>query len=327
MSSITKTTKTILFASLIAAMILPFSGMSMAEAEVDVSDKIVSERIFKSDNHKSFKEYVNLDRDDNAWNNAMIKHQIRNYNIETKMGGDVDGYEILALHAQKQLMKNKQPSLATEKLFEWVLAKYDVPTNKKDIKAKLTELVGKENLGDARKLAKSMINLAEMGAVSSDIHKIDPAFWNTIAIESYCDLTGDCNSSKGTTNVSYTENATIQNTAYVQHYASIYIEYEYCEAAGTECIEMIYRTPSGNHVEDISAPGHIGDAYIYVSMTNWSPSGDDVLVRAQVTSPISGTVLVGTDDDGYVSKSGNISHPNYYAWSYPNIQWKTSAQN
>jgi hypothetical protein len=39
MKNITKTTKTILFASLIAAMILPFSGMNNAQAEVDTVDK------------------------------------------------------------------------------------------------------------------------------------------------------------------------------------------------------------------------------------------------------------------------------------------------
>ncbi len=39
MKNITKTTKTILFASLIAVMILPFSGMNYAQAETNKTDQ------------------------------------------------------------------------------------------------------------------------------------------------------------------------------------------------------------------------------------------------------------------------------------------------
>ena len=71
-----KTIKTVLFASLIATMILPF-GMNTAFAET-ISDEIVEERNFSTNNHKTFQEYVDLPREDNAWNRAMIKENIKN---------------------------------------------------------------------------------------------------------------------------------------------------------------------------------------------------------------------------------------------------------
>lgn len=319
-----KKTQTILFAGLIAAMILPFSGMNYAQGEIEISDSIVSERNFKSDNHRTFQEYIDLPREDNAWNKAMIKQTIRNYNIETKMGDDVDGYEILALHAQKQIMKNKQPSLATEKLFEWVLAKYDVPDNKKDIKSKLTDLVGKENVGDAKKLAKSIVRLAELGVVSVEIHQADPIFWNAIITDSYCDMTDNCGPQTGTlSNVMFNE-ASIVNVGYVDHFASIVVIYEYCEAAGIECTEFRTHNGSSSYTTNIGAPGHIGDPYLYVYLTVLS-DGDNVYASAQITSPTSGTKRVASDDDGYAYNNGNISNPSYGAWTLPNVEFVSYA--
>ena len=323
-----KTMKTVLFASLIATMILPF-GMNTAFAET-ISDEIVEERNFSKVNHKTFQEYVDLPREDNAWNSAMIKENIKNYNIESKIGHDVDGYELLALDVQEQKLQNKyNPSLAEEKLHEWVLANYELPNDKKSIKDSIVSIAGQNHLGHAKQVADSLNRLANLGVVSPDIHRADSTFWDAVIYDSYCELNGDCNSTSPELSfVSFT-NPTIQRVAYVNHVATIYVVYDHCGTTGQTCSEFKSHSGSGIKTTNFAPPGnaHVADASIYTSLTSWSDVGDNVSARAQVTSPVAGTVHLATDDDGYVSSVKNITHPNYYANSIPNIEFKSYAMN
>jgi hypothetical protein len=61
----TKTTKTILFASLIAAMILPFSGMNFATAQEETKKTIKSER-WTEENLEKWQSQVQKAQEDNA---------------------------------------------------------------------------------------------------------------------------------------------------------------------------------------------------------------------------------------------------------------------
>lgn len=166
-----------------------------------------------------------------------------------------------------------------------------------------------------------------MGVVSPEIHKANPSFWDAVIYDSYCEMNRSCVTLNETLMFVSFYDAPIVRTAYVTHTATIYITYEYCETSGNTCNEYRSYYGSANHTENIGGPGHIGDPYLYVSMTNYSSAGPNVYNRAQVTSPVAGTALVGTDTDGYVSTNGNISHPNSGSWSIPNVEWKTNATN
>ena len=318
----TKTIKTVLFASLIAALLLPFGMMNTVFAET-ISDEIVEPRSFSLVNHNVFQSYVDLPREDNAWNNVMIKENIKNYNIESKIGHDVDGYELLALHAQEQILqKNYNPSLVEEKLYDWAISQYDLPNDKKGIQDRIIEVVDQNHLGHAKQIADSLVRLAELGVVSPDIHKADPSFWDAVIFDSYCSMTTDCGQKENPLWLVSYNDAPITRVAYVNHVATINATYEYCNTSGNTCNTFKTHNGSGQLETNFNPPNdyHIGDPYIYVSMTNWSNAGDNVYTKAQVTWPTAGTALIGTDNDGYVSKNGNLSNPSSGSWTIPNIK-------
>jgi len=93
----TKTIKTVLFAGLIAAMILPFSGMDFAEARTaddkipdnklldrgeDWKNKYSSQTDFEK-SEKAIRSYVSDNHPDNKWNKDTKKNQIVIYNFDT----------------------------------------------------------------------------------------------------------------------------------------------------------------------------------------------------------------------------------------------------
>ncbi len=98
----TKIIKTVLFASLIVAMILPFSGMNLANAQQADQDKITDipeDQLIQrqGENWKkqyqsieefdiaqnSIEQYVNADLPNNGWNQAMQKANMRLHNFDS----------------------------------------------------------------------------------------------------------------------------------------------------------------------------------------------------------------------------------------------------
>ena len=131
------TTKTILFASLIAAMILPFSSMEIADAvpNENASDKVLERNWSNTDkqlkNDAKFRAYSVEDFSSyNDWTERLQQENIRNYNIETKIGHEVDGYELVALFAKKDILTNQYQPTETERFVnDWAFTVYDLPNN------------------------------------------------------------------------------------------------------------------------------------------------------------------------------------------------------
>lgn len=315
--------KTILFASLIAAMILSIGSISIVSAETN-SDEVTENRTWGLEKHQIFLAFAEHDMPDNKWNEQMLKENIKNYNIETKIGHDVDGYALVALDVQQQKLQNTyNPSLAQEKLHEYLLSVYDVPDTKKDIKASVIEITGQTHYGHGKQLADSLNRMADMGIVSNDVHEKDVEFWNNIAVLSYCDLSNECPAAMvATINNEVNDISTasiIQVSGYTSHVATINIQYQSCETSAQTCYIFKANIGSGYISYEFPGPGHVGDYYLRSDMTNWSGAGGIVFVMGQVTGSLTGSAQYLLDDDGYVTGTKYLYNPNARVWSSPSV--------
>lgn len=321
--------KTILFASLIATLILPFSGMQIASAET-ISTEIVNDRTFGQEKHNIFKSFAEHEFVDNKWNKQMLKENIKNYNIETKIGHDVDGYELVALDAQDQILKNKyNPTIAEQKLHEYLFTVYDLPTDSKAIKDRTIEIVGQNHLGHAKQLADSLNRMSNMGIISDDVHRVDADFWRNIAVLSFCDLTDECPAGMVTDvngELYGFDTSTIRPVVnYASHVATINIQYQQCETSQQTCYEFSSNVGSGYEVDDVPGPSHVGDYYLKSDMTCWSSAGGQVFAQGKVTASLSGSAQYIIDDDGYVSGTKYLYNPNAAVESQPTVTFSSYA--
>jgi len=219
MKNNTKTIKTILFASLIAAMILPFSGMDFAEA---VNDKVTLKNNAALDNipedkliqrldnewksqykskeqfeiaQYSIEQYVNYELPQNGWNQAMQKENIRIHNFDTLIGKQGQSLEIVVLVvAKQQLQGNYHPSEPVEKFHNWISESYDTPTTVEAIDQRLQEIIGDvkyEKLSE--KVTKSFNNMVKHGNVPTELLDSDVNYWITVANISICEYDVNCN--------------------------------------------------------------------------------------------------------------------------------------
>jgi hypothetical protein len=177
-----KTIKTLLFASLIAAMILPFSGIDFAEARVDkdneaekmakyeqklekfkqkalndgnIPDSELVDRMgdkwknqYKNDeefnnSRAEIIAYVTGDHPDNKWNKIMVKEHIRIQNFETLIDNRGHGLELVSLFAAKEkLLGTYSPSDQVKKYHDWTASQYEIPTTVDAIDERIHEIIG-----------------------------------------------------------------------------------------------------------------------------------------------------------------------------------------
>lgn len=317
-----KNAKTILFASLIAIMILPFSTTSISAQTI--SDEVVENRSWGQEKHQIFLAFAEHKMPDNKWNKQMLKENIKNYNIETKIGHDVDGYELVALDVQEQKLQGKyNPSLAQKKLHEYVLTMYDIPDNKKDIKDRIVKIAGQNHYGHAKQLADSLNRMADMGIVGNDVHEKDVEFWNSVAVLSFCELSRECPAGMMASSINEIYNintaSIIPVVSYASHYATINIQYQSCETSKDTCYIFKGNGGSGYESKKIPGPGHVADRYLRADMTNYSSTGDLIFVMGQVTGEVAGSPRSLSSNDGYATGTVYLYNPNYRAESNPTI--------
>jgi len=232
MKNITNKTKTILFASLIAAMILPFSGMDFAEAKTDngaekiakynqkleqfrqqalrdgdvpdselldrLGDKWTSQYTNVDEferTQKGMKSYVNGIYQNNGWNQALVKEHIKIQNFETIIGNIGNGHEIVSLVVEKNKIQGKyDPSEPVKKFHEWISTQYSTPNTVQEIDERLLKIVGEQKFVNlAKKVAKHFDNMAEHGSVPTKLMNLDADYWITVANRSMCGYNPDCN--------------------------------------------------------------------------------------------------------------------------------------
>ena len=191
-----KTTKTILFASLIVAVILPLSTMGIVDAKQS-EDKIpddeliqrdFAEWISKYENHQAFnvsesaiKTYIESAQNDNKWNQVMAVEHIRLHNIDTKVGEIGAGLQAVLVDVERQKDRGAyNPTEAERRYHQWASELYPNPIMYPEIKdVWLTQIVESHN------------SIANHGNVPSELSLQDPEFWIATANESMCQYV-DC---------------------------------------------------------------------------------------------------------------------------------------
>ena len=257
-------------------------------------------------NHQAVIAYVEKDMSENGWNQAMRSENIRAYNLETLIGQNVDGYELVALFAQKSILAGTHhPTEAESRLLEWARVQYEIPVNVTDIDDRISAVVGTDNISHAEMLVDSVNNMTNHGNVSPNVRMADPDFWDLVGNTALCEYVDDCpaymTNQKG--DITFV-------TTYVPHWSSIRITYSPCETVNQTCSE--YEVNSGTGIKHIEIPGpnHVQDWNIHVAMRGWGTTDSIIIVTSQVTDPIAGRALTAYDRDGTVEKSGNLYNPN-----------------
>ncbi len=178
-------TKTILFASLIATIILPLSSSNVfAEDQKTIEEKqkiakyiqdleklrqkaLQNNKIPDSEltdrygekwesqytsaskfteNFDAIKQYSQYQHQQNGWNEKMVKTHNAIYNFDTIIEKDGFGHEIVSLVVAKQKLQNQySPTEPVEKFHEWVISKYTTPETVEEIDSRLLEIIGHNN--------------------------------------------------------------------------------------------------------------------------------------------------------------------------------------
>ncbi len=240
--------------------------------------------------------------------------------------------ELVTLDAQDQILKNKyNPTIAEQKLHEYLFTVYDLPTDQKAIKDRTIEIVGQNHLGHAKQLADSLNRMANMGIISDDVHRVDSDFWRNIAVLSFCDLTDECPAGMITQvngELYGFDTSTIRPVVnYASHIATISIQYQQCETSSQTCYEFSYNSGSTYISDEIPGPSHVGDYYLKSDMTCYSSAGGTVFAQGQVTASLSGSAQYITDNDGYVSGTKYLYNPNASVESQPTVTFTSYALN
>lgn len=214
---IRKNVKTILFASLITAMILPFSSTGMVEAvsSENVNDKesipsdIPKERILERDFAKwsnkyasadefnvkqaSISTYTTTDFPQNGWNQFMQKAAIVIHNFETINENIGNGYELVGLFATKDRLLNiYDASEPVSKLHDWATSEYDVPTTVIEIDERIASIVSKDRIHLVSEYITTFNKMAEHGSVPDKLQEQDSEYWIMIRSVSLCGYVPDC---------------------------------------------------------------------------------------------------------------------------------------
>ncbi|MGI9567813.1 MAG: hypothetical protein ACR2LL_12485 [Nitrosopumilus sp.] len=204
-----KTIKTVLFAVLVTTMILPMSGMNLAEAQ-NTSDKIPDDKLMErtGDNWKAqykndaefeasqntLKTYVAAELPDNGWNQAMVKDQIRIQNFDTIIEKRGFGHEIVALVvAKEQILGTYDSSDAVAQYHEWVTTQTNIPKTVEEIDQRLSEIVDTNSMKLVPHLVETYNDMAEHGNVPKELIEKDVNFWIMTGNVAVCSYDEECN--------------------------------------------------------------------------------------------------------------------------------------
>ena len=294
MKNINKTTKTILFASLIAAMILPFSAMDFAEAAKpldSISDTKLLDRDFDSWKNqykdagdfeaktKSIKLYTSMSDKATGWNKVMIKDQIRLSNFDTKMGKVGASMQTMLANVEQQKQNDKyRPTEAEKKYHEWAATKYTNPT------------ISDASPGLVKKIVDTHNNLANHGNVPIELHLQDESFWIDVNHKSSCNYMS-CEESQKTDVVNAVVNHVLPEAFAANPYHTMngYIYAWSCEGETGGCSWNVSDFGTGALSDSVSNAAQnehgIGkNAYIY---------GSDCSSSSSYTHEIDGELVIG----------------------------------
>ena len=213
-----RTTKTILFAGLIMTLMVPVTGINMAEAVNENASSVAQDKVYdklpdilmerseekwldqyesKSEFHKSrnaIKAYATDSHPDNEWNRIMVKENIHVDNFDTIIGKKGHGLELVSLFAAKEKLQGTyNPSDQVKKYHDWASAQYEIPNTVAAINERINEIVGdKKYIHLAKQAVKSYENMAEHGNVPHELIETDLDYWAQINAIAVCEKIVSC---------------------------------------------------------------------------------------------------------------------------------------
>jgi hypothetical protein len=218
-----------LFASLIAAMILPFSSLNVADASTfeeieeaeakieefkqkalkdnkiptsEILEKVGDHWLAKYEDAEHFeksenaiKGFINKHIDSDGWNGENTLNHLKIQNFETITGSVGSGHEITLLVAEQEKLQGQyEPSEPVRKYHEWIATQYEIPETKVEIREKMVVILGSEEYLDlAKDLANSFNELADNGSVPNELVISDASYWIFVANVANCETISECN--------------------------------------------------------------------------------------------------------------------------------------
>jgi len=255
----------------------------------------------------------------------MQEENIRNYDLETEIGHEVDGYELVALFAKRDILTNQYNPTAPERFVnDWAFTQYDLPNDVGQINQRISEIVGSGNIHLAEQLVDSINIMTNHGNVGPEIHKLDNQYWNLVAGKIMCSENSNCDMSW----LDQDQNglALIQQVgSYVNHWSTITLTFEPCEASVPTCTAAKDNNGSGYDSVLVSPTYiHITDSYVQADMSAWGQYGSTVFVMGQVTASLQGSAQYQSGAT-YVSTTKYLTNPNYVVQSQPTITFTSYA--
>ena len=225
----TRSTKTILFASVLETMVLvPFESstvyadgtdkiaenerkieefrvQALTDGQVPTSkilDRLDSYWVEKYEDTTHFEKTEDavhsfIERNKysgNAWDeaNALLHSEIQNF--ETITGAVGQGHVITLHIAELAKLEGKyEPTEPVRKYHEWIAITNTAPKEQNDITESLIKILGDAKYIDlARRHAENFNQLADNGSVPAELANVDTQYWIFIANVAQCELKSDC---------------------------------------------------------------------------------------------------------------------------------------
>ena len=296
MYNVTKNTKIVVFASLIATIVLSLSGMSFAEAKV--LNSLPDDRLLERDDgwkskyatvdefeksKRSITTYVSDQHPDNKWNEQTKKNQIVIYNFDTKADARNAGLNALLAYVENQKSSGSYNPTGAEKRFhEWAFKQIPDP------------VMPDASLEHVKKVIKAYNSNANYGNVPTELIETDSEFWINMATLKSCDLENGCDMNElGIPFAAYAASSSHVLSSYVDAYA--------CETGSCYYTDIDYGTGvlnttqggGGNHAT-------VPLIYYYIYDVKRGTTQD-------TSHEVSGTVQAGSSTEDIGPKTGTNS--------------------
>ena len=310
--------KTTLFAALLVAMILPFSGMLMAEAAVPseksnnkvtekAKDKVPEDKLVQRNDswksqypsvekfekaERSFKAFIDTKHPDNKWNKITKKNHIIIYNFDTLVGQLHAGLNVLLSNIEDQKSTGTYfPTEAERRFHEYAETLVSNPVSYD---------VDQEHID---KVIAALNENANFGNVPKSLVKSDVNFWIEISTDKTCELLADCNTSSWET-IPITSNLPFVQFAEAETYSTLHLLKVTVNAndcyEGSSCYYSHSSSGSGALSSGASSTKHSGGTTIHYTVNDKS-----FAVGHSVSHHITGgTVSLGSNSYNIGSSSG-----------------------
>ena len=159
----------------------------------EVNNRLWTNTTEQIQEHDNFMAFVDSDIQDNYYNNEQMDASITAYNLVTEIGKDVDGYELAALVAKKQILDDiYNPTTPERKMHEWAFFMYDIPNNSTAINIRISTITNNADTDLVNRLVDSIHRLVNIGSVSNELEETDPQYWFLLGVKNTCENDPNC---------------------------------------------------------------------------------------------------------------------------------------